>query len=99
MIEQHLLALAELCRRCAVKRLDLFGSAAGDGFDPAESDLDFLVEFEDLDPGAYATAYFDLLEGLQSLFEREVDLVAESSITNPYFRESIEQTRMKLYAA
>ena len=35
--------LARLCVRYHVCRLELFGSAAGDRFDPARSDLDFLV--------------------------------------------------------
>ncbi len=99
LIEQSRTALVELCRQHRVKRLDLFGSATGDEFDPAASDLDFLVEFEDLEPSAYAAAFFDLLDGLNALFGRPVDLVPESSISNPYFRESVERTRTPLYAA
>ena len=38
--------LNELCRRLGARRLDLFGSAAGDDFDAGRSDLDFLYEFE-----------------------------------------------------
>lgn len=46
-IEQHRAAIAELCRRYRVRRLEVFGSAArGDDFDPARSDFDFLAEFE-----------------------------------------------------
>jgi len=45
-IASHREELRELCRRFHVRRLDLFGSATGDDFDPARSDLDFLVEFE-----------------------------------------------------
>ena len=37
--------LADLCRRFGVVRLDLFGSATGPEFDPAASDLDFIVEY------------------------------------------------------
>jgi predicted nucleotidyltransferase len=99
LIAQNRAALAELCRRHHARSLDLFGSAASGDFDPATSDLDFLVEFEDLEPGAFSAAYFGLLEGLHDLFRREVDLVVESSIDNPYFRESIERTRTPLYAA
>ena len=99
LIEQNREALTELCRRHRVLKLDLFGSATDDDFKPAESDLDFLVEFEDIAPDAYAAAYFGLLEGLQVLFAQPVDLVAESAITNPYFRESVERTRTRLYAA
>lgn len=44
-------ALAALCRRFRVRRLDLFGSAAAaGGFDPARSDLDLLVAFEPMAP-------------------------------------------------
>lgn len=82
-----------------MRPLDLFGSAASDRFDPATSDLDFLVEFEDLEPAAFSAAYFGLLEGLNTLFGRAVDLVVGSSIDNPYFRASIERTRTPLYAA
>ena len=99
LIENNREALRELCRRLRVHRLDLFGSATGTDFDPSSSDLDFLVQFENLAPDQYADAYFGLLEGLQRLFGRPVDLVTESSITNPYFRQSIEQTRVPLYAA
>jgi len=53
-IDQHLEQVAALCRRAGARRLDLFGSAARDEFDPASSDLDFLVEFDDLPPAKYA---------------------------------------------
>jgi uncharacterized protein len=85
-----------LCRRYHVKRLDLFGS---DEFDPATSDLDFLVEFEDMAPAAYAQAYFGLLQGLEQLFSRAVDLVTAPSLSNPYFKQRIDETKAALYAA
>ncbi|HXZ89231.1 MAG TPA: nucleotidyltransferase domain-containing protein [Candidatus Binataceae bacterium] len=92
--------LQELCRRFHVRRLDVFGSAArGEGFDPARSDLDFLVEFEPLQPGAYVDAYFGLKEGLEELFGRPADLVSAASIRNRYFRQSVERTKAPLYAA
>ncbi len=91
--------LEQLCRRFSVRRLALFGSAAtGRGLTEA-SDLDFVVEFEPLPPGAYADTYFGLLEALQQLFDRQVDLVVESAIKNPYFLEAVEATRMPLYEA
>jgi uncharacterized protein len=91
--------IAELCRRHRVRRLALFGSAVGEGFDPERSDLDFLVEFKPLPPGTYADTYFGLLEALQQLFGRPVDLVDDSAIKNPYFRESVERSQALLYAA
>lgn len=89
--------LARLCRSHHVRRLDLFGSAAA-GRDRPGSDLDFLVEFEPMEQG-YSDNYFDLLESLERLFARPVDLVVANAIRNPYFRQSVEKTRTVLYAA
>ena len=96
---EHAAALADLCRRHGVLRLELFGSAATGQDDTAHSDLDFLVEFEPLPAGSYVDAYFGVLEGLQAMFRRPVDLVVDSAIRNRYFRESVDQTKTLLYAA
>lgn len=98
LIDSHRDELTELCRRFRVRRLELFGSATRGGFDPQKSDLDFLVEFEDLPAAAYADAYFGLLESLTELFQRPVDLVVSSAVRNPYFRASMEKNRSLLYA-
>lgn len=74
--------LEQICRRHAVRRLELFGSAVSGRHHRGESDLDFLVEFEPLSAGAYADAYFGVLEALESLFGAPVDLVVASAIKN-----------------
>lgn len=99
LVKEHRNELEALCRRYGVLRLDLFGSAATGQDRFGESDLDFLVEFLPLEPGRYADAYFGLLESLQDLFGRPVDLVVDSSIKNPYFRKAVEQSKALLYAA
>jgi len=88
-----------LCRRFRVRRLELFGSGARGGFDPARSDLDFLVEFEDLAFGEHYEAYFGLLESLQDLFGRQIDLVVSRAIKNRYFRMVIDRDKVLMYAA
>lgn len=98
-IDSHRDELTGLCRRFRVRRLELFGSAARGEFDPEKSDLDFLVEFEDLPTADYADAYFSLLESLTALFDHPVDLVVSSAVRNPYFRAGIEKNRSLLYAA
>ena len=65
LIAERRSEIAALCRRFHVRRLDMFGSAARGDFDPARSDIDFLVEFQPLQPGAYVDAFFDLKEGLE----------------------------------
>ena len=63
IVQQRLVALRELCIKHRVERLDLFGSAARDDFDPETSDLDFLVEFEPMPPREHTDSYFGLLAG------------------------------------
>ena len=89
--------LEQLCRRFRVRRLDLFGSAATSRDLTLSSDLDFVVDFEPLPPGAYADTYFGLLEALEQLFDKPVDLVVESAIRNPFFKEAVEATRKTVY--
>lgn len=93
-IDAKLPALAELCRRLGVRRLDLFGSAAQGRFDPARSDLDFVVEFA---PETRGSSYFALREALESLFQRKVDLLTEAALDNPYLRRRIDTERRRLY--
>ena len=99
-ISSHQEELRELCRRFGVRRLDLFGSATGDGFDAERSDLDFLVEFDPQVPEALSfKTFFDLKESLEALFGRSVDLVEPSAIRNPYFKESVERSREPVFEA
>lgn len=92
--------LEGLCRRLGVRRLEVFGSAATGEFHPEDSDIDFLVEFDPavIGPG-YFRRYFDLKESLEQMFGRPVDLVINSAIRNPYFRQSVDRSKILLYAA
>lgn len=92
-------AVGGLCRRFGVGRLAVFGSAATEEFDPERSDVDFLVEFDAARPASRFDAYFGLKEGLEELLGRPVDLVMPAALENPYFAESVEDTRQELYAA
>lgn len=44
-VRKHLPELQRLCREFNVERLEVFGSAVADGFDPEQSDIDLLVTF------------------------------------------------------
>lgn len=91
--------LAALCRQHFVHRLDVFGSITLGTFDKARSDVDVLVEFDADANRSYVDTWFDLRDSLEEFFGRRVDLVTTSAIRNPYFRESIETSRVTLYAA
>jgi hypothetical protein len=98
LISQHREQIAALCRKYGVRKLELFGSAAREDFDVADSDLDFFFEF-DADPTALANRFFGLAEDLQELLGRRVDLVSSQDAHNPYFLQVANQHRVTLYAA
>ena len=97
ILEDHRSEVEELCREYRVRRLDVFGSAVRGNFRLDQSDLDFLVEFHPPAQGDSWKRYFDLLHGLEDLFGRHIDLVEDSAIKNPYFRESVDETRELFY--
>ncbi|MGH7065928.1 MAG: nucleotidyltransferase domain-containing protein [Stellaceae bacterium] len=82
-IALHRDELAALCRRFHVRRLDLFGSAARGDFNPATSDVDFLVEFDRAAAQRPFDGYCGLKEALEELFGRSVDLVEAAAVRNP----------------
>ena len=92
-------AIAGLCARYGVRRLDVFGSAARDDYRPGESDVDLLVDFGSLDGYAKAQAYFDLLDELRTLLGTDVDLVMVDAVKNRYIARDIERTKQVLFAA
>ena len=94
----HLAEIAELCRRYGVQRLELFGSATTDAFDPRVSDFDFVLEFKAGASNLFER-YFGLKESLEALYGREVDLVMVRAMNNPYFIDSVNKTRQLVYAA
>jgi uncharacterized protein len=91
-------AIADVCRRYQVRRLEVFGSAArGTDFDPERSDVDFLVELAP-DAPADLGGWFSVQTELERLLGRGVDLVEYRAERNPYVRADIERTRELVYA-
>jgi uncharacterized protein len=89
--------IADICRRWQIHELSLFGSVLRDDFHP-ESDVDVLVTF-DRDAPWSLWDLIDLRKELSEIFGREVDLVEERSLVNPYRRRSILRDKRVIYAA
>ena len=86
--------IAAICRRHRVERLEVFGSAArATDFDPLRSDIDFLVEFNSEKKPVTLERYLGIIDDLSSAMAREVDLVEEKWIRNPYLKEVINEER------
>jgi len=91
-------AIGRACEQYGVERLRVFGSALTDQFDPATSDVDFLVTFREGREDLFQD-YFDLKFELERIVGREVDLVVERSVKNPFFKAAVLSTARDLYAA
>ncbi len=101
IVKEKIPQLVELCKKYRVVRMYLFGSAArGDDFDPEKSDFDFLVAIsEELSPEDRGENTLDLMLALDDLFGREVDLLTEKQLKNPYLIKSIDEDKVLIYEA
>lgn len=100
LVDERREELAKLCRKYGVAKLEVFGSATTGDFDPAASDIDFLVEFlPGQDLGPWLAHYQDLRDELERLLGRKVDLVMAGALRNPYFIREVDRTRQVVYAA
>ena len=97
IVESRRAALAELCVRFGIKRLEVFGSAARGDFDPAKSDVDLLVEFDTDQDERPLRRFFGAKEALETLFGREIDLVMLDALKNPFVLASVNRSRQLLY--
>lgn len=89
--------IAEFCKRNHIRKLSLFGSVLRDDFGP-ESDIDFLVEFEEGNiPGLIGLSRMEReLSGI--LGGRKVDLRTPEDLSR-YFRQEVLALAEVQYAA
>ena len=99
IIENNKFSIEKLCKENKVDKLYVFGSVLNEKFNE-KSDLDFLVSFnKNIELLDYADNYFNFLFSLEDLFSRDIDLVTEKSLKNPYFIKELENTKQLIYAA
>ena len=97
LVESRRAQINEICRRYRVERLELCGWAVAGRFGKASSDLDFIVLFTDAEAPGIARRFFGLAEALEQLLERSVDLITDRPFRNPYFAQTVAETREILY--
>lgn len=98
IIENNKFSIEKLCKENKVDKLYVFGSVLNEKFNE-NSDLDFLVSFnKNIELLDYADNYFNFLFSLEDLFSRDIDLVTEKSLKNPYFIKELENTKQLIYA-
>jgi predicted nucleotidyltransferase len=97
-LEKYQSELIHLCEQNKVlKKLYFFGSALTSHFDESSSDIDILIETEDLTPEEKGENLIILWDDLEKLFNRKIDLLTENSLYNPFLKKEIEQTKILIY--
>ena len=96
LIERNINKLTMLCKQHKVKELYIFGSILTEGFNDL-SDVDFLVQFDDIDILDYFDNYMDFKEKLENLFGRQIDLLENQAIRNPIFRKVLDRDKSLVY--
>lgn len=96
IIQDNLKEIQHLMKSYGIERAYAFGSVVR-GNMKEDSDIDFLIRFRtDIDIETYGNNYFELLYALQQLLKKDVDLVAEETITNPYLLQSINNDKFRV---
>lgn len=96
IVDQNIEGIRDLCKKHKVRKLFAFGSVLTGKFKKS-SDIDLIVDFQDVDLYSYADNYFDLKDSLERLFKRDVDLLEDKAIKNPYLRQSIDSSKQLIY--
>ena len=96
IIDKNIDKIRTLCNKHKVVRLFVFGSVLTDNFNKS-SDIDFLVDFSNVNLYDYADNYFDLKKSLESLLKRQIDLLEEKAVKNPYLKQSIDSSKRLIY--
>lgn len=96
IIEENIERIRTLCKQYKVRTFSAFGSVTNTEFNN-ESDLDFVVDFNETDPFEYTNLYFQLKEKLEQLLQRQIDLIEARAIKNQYFQKELNETKVLLY--
>ncbi len=98
IVEKNIDRIRELCLKHKVANLFVFGSVLTDKFKKS-SDIDFIVDFKDVDLYEYADNYFDFKFSLEDIFKRDIDLLEDKAIRNPYLRKTIDSSKQLVYGS
>jgi uncharacterized protein len=96
LIQNHSKDIINLCKIHKVKSLYAFGSILTDRFN-SESDIDLVVDFEQMDVLDYGDNYYELKFSLENILKRNIDLLEQKAIKNPYFIRNLNQTKKLIY--
>ncbi len=96
LLDKYNSQLISLCEKYNVNELSVFGSILTSEFNN-NSDVDFVVDFKDVERNVYADNYFNFKKSLENLFKRKIDLLEKIALKNPYFIQVLNDTKKMVY--
>ena len=96
LLDKYISQIVKLCHQYGVKTLFAFGSVTNNKF-KKDSDVDLVVDIESKDPLEYSDNYFALKFRLEQLLKRNIDLLENKAIKNPFLKREIDQTKILIY--
>ena len=96
LIENNIQKIIDLCKKHKVHKLFVFGSILTNHFND-KSDVDLVVDFNKKEVEDYFDNYFDFKYSLEELLGREIDLLEEQTIKNPYLKKNVDATKTLIY--
>jgi predicted nucleotidyltransferase len=97
LITRNIEDINRICKQHQVEQLFIFGSVITEKFND-KSDIDILIQFSHLiDPALYFENYMDFKEKMESVFDREIDIVKNQAVRNPIFRKILDREKILVY--
>ena len=96
ILTKHKKEIERMCEQYQVRHLYAFGSVLTSDF-KNDSDIDFLVRFDEIKHHSYFSNFFDFKFALGDLLERDIDLIEEQALKNPYLLKSFNQSKSLVY--
>ena len=96
VLDKYIGEISTLCVKHKVKQLYVFGSALNNNLTET-SDVDLIVNFNEIDLNDYADNYYQLKSSLEELLKYPVDLLEQQAIKNPYFLRQVKSQQQLIY--
>lgn len=97
VVNSRLSEVKQLFKDNAIERAYIFGSVCTPAFND-KSDIDFIIAFrKNISPFEVGDNYFKVLNGLREIFDRDIDLLTEDTLSNPYLIKVINKTKITVY--
>jgi uncharacterized protein len=97
VIQNNLPAIVELCNKFGVSRLYAFGSVLRENYSPEKSDVDLLIELENMPALERGENILNFWDEVEKLFNKPVDLLTDQPIKNPFLKQEIDKTKKLIY--